>query len=506
MEQKSALSVFNDAMSLAQKVNNRYSQRELLENKAWIFMIHNLLKGEKFPLEDWFETNGNSLFSQFYDYYRNHNCWNGFQEHILNCSGKMHALFVAAVYCLEQANEEHKKACVQSILANKAIDDEVLEILSGYSCQYLALLDVISEILNARKSLKYPDCLDFFQVYLKYRTKDCQITRKVLDLFYLLLTKTEKSVDAKILLLDFQTAFVSNKLEAGEDEKKYHFAQLQKFLNILARRGAHTELYRIVLNSLDSPLYKAEDRVSLVSEYLDEFIAAAGETRLFLKLSKLIAKEDVSAKLLPLFCALQQKIADDRRLSLELLSLADQAWRKMCLRRIGVIGNDFGQLTSWDYIDMCLERDIFSQKDEKWLEVCCKAASYAVGDIGYFATQPLWLALKLKKLIATYSRLQNFKDYAQQIFDEQMDVLESFLEEDFNYIYWDEWEKVLDDLWCEATASDIAKLVHLLAGYEQVGVPMQVWAKSKNFDFTNWGDKLKYTSQVEKMLQALNVD
>ena len=87
-----------------------------------------------------------------------------------------------------------------------------------------------------------------------------------------------------------------------------------------------------------------------------------------------------------------------------------------------------------------------------------------------------------------------------------MEVLESFLEEDCNYISWKEWERVLDEFWCEATASDIAKLVHLLAGYEQAGVPMQVWAKSKNFDFTNWGDKLKYTSQVEKMLQALNVD
>lgn len=87
-----------------------------------------------------------------------------------------------------------------------------------------------------------------------------------------------------------------------------------------------------------------------------------------------------------------------------------------------------------------------------------------------------------------------------------MEVLESFLEEDCNYISWKEWERVLDEFWCEATASEIAKLIHLLAGYESVDSPMKVWAKGKNFGFTNWGEKQSYTSQVAEMLNALNVD
>ena len=62
MKKKSALSVFNDAMSLAKKLNCRYSQREELEEKAFIFMIHHLLKGENFPVDDWFPSWACHLF------------------------------------------------------------------------------------------------------------------------------------------------------------------------------------------------------------------------------------------------------------------------------------------------------------------------------------------------------------------------------------------------------------------------------------------------------------
>ena len=109
METKSALSVFNDAMKLVKKVNNRYYQKKELECKAWVFMIHNLLKGENFPVDDWFEDYGSDLFEVFEAYYSEHDCWDGFKENILNCSGKMYALFVAVVYAQEQRIRNAKR-------------------------------------------------------------------------------------------------------------------------------------------------------------------------------------------------------------------------------------------------------------------------------------------------------------------------------------------------------------------------------------------------------------
>ena len=194
------------------------------------------------------------------------------------------------------------------------------------------------------------------------------------------------------------------------------------------------------------------------------------------------------------------------RLALDLLELIAEAWRAETCERLYIIDRESLRLEKWEHIEAYLKRGIFSQREEKWLELSCKTASFAAGDVSYFQPMPLWFALKLKKLMANYPVLENFKKDAEHIFDNQMEVLESFLEEECNYIGWARWEKVLDELWCEATASEIAKLVYLLAGYEVADSPMKVWAKAKNFGFTNWGDKLKYASQLEDMLKALDVD
>lgn len=504
MEQKSASSVFNDAMNLAKKVGNRYSQKTLLEQKAWIFMIHNLLKGEKFPIEEWFETNAQDLFVQFYGYYKSHNCWDGFKENILHNSGRMYALFVAAVYCLEQEDDKRKKLCLQALRENKSVDNNVLRILSDYSLKYPVLVEVIGELLKVQKNLKNVSSAELFQVYLDYREVNETLARKALDVLYLWFLKLQRPVDIAADYVNFQYRLRQQKF--SQEEKAYHFEHLQKILQSLSLKKASTNICRIILDTLGMSFYKFDDRLSLVHTYLDDFISSARENDLMACLSSRICKEEFSAQMLFLISELQRKVCDNRRLSLELLDLIGEAWREETCVRLNVIMREAFNRETWECIEAYLKRGIFSKREEMWLELCCKTADLAASDIGYFSTQPLWFALKLKKLIAKYPILEKFKDYATQIFDDQMEALESFLEEDCNYICWNEWESDLNGFWSDATASEIATLVHLLAGYETADSRMKVWAKSKNFDFTNWGEKLKYAAQLERMLNQLDVD
>ena len=469
-------------------------------------MIHNLLKGENFPVDDWFEDYGSDLFEVFEAYYSEHDCWDGFKENILNCSGKMYALFVAVVYAQEQKNTERQKACLWSLLKNKAVDDGVLDILSDYAYQYPDLLDVMLELLKVQKDLKNVSSAALWQIYRKYQKEDVSIAYKALDVFYLWLAKLKRPVDVCADYINFLQCVREKEVVLGEKVYGYHFAQLQKILQLLAPKNASSDICRMILYAMNCRLYLIADKLSLAAIYLDEFIDSARESDLISALSCRIFNEETSAQMLSLLSDLQQKVGDNRLLSLELLKLITEAWREETCERLHVLDREAFKFETWDTIDAYLKRGVFSPREEKWLELCCKTASCASGDVGYFSTQPLWLALKLKKFIAIYPILEKFKDYAEQIFDEQMEVLESFLEEDCNYIYWKEWEKVLGEFWCEATASDIAKLVHLLAGYEPANSPMKIWAKAKNFDFTNWGEKLKYTSQLESLLKALDVD
>ena len=506
METKSALSVFNDAMSLAKKVSNRNYQKKQLETKAWIFMIHNLLKGENFPVDDWFDSEAHGLFEVFFTYYSKHDCWEGFCKNILNRSGKMYGLFVAAAYCLEQTNKKNQKVCIQSLLKNRAIDDEVLAILSDYSIKYPILLDVMLAFLGGQKKLKTAYSSELCQIYLNYRETDEKIARKALEVFYLWLTKLERPVDVCVDYMSFLKGLKNQKVDLREKVDGYHLKKLQKILKLLAAKKASSEICRMILHALDCQLYSMDDKLSVVEMYLDDFIASARESDLISALSRRIVNEEFSVKMLSLLSEIQRKIGDNQRLSLELLVLIDEAWREDVCVRMEIIDREAFGLSIWEHIDAYLQDGVFAPREKQWLELSCKVACFASGDVGYFSTQPLWFALKLKKLIATYPVLEKFKREAEQIFDNQMEVLESFLEEECNYVYWAEWKPVLDELWCTATASEIAKLVHLLAGYESENSPMKVWAKSKNFGFTNWGEKLKYTAQVNEILKALDVD
>ena len=506
MEKKSALSVFNDAMSLAKKLNCRYSQREELEEKAFIFMIHHLLKGEKFPVDDWFPSWACHLFEAFLTYYSKHDCWEGFKKNILNCAGKMYGLFVAAVYCQEQANEERKKACVQSLLHNTSINDKFLNILSEYAYQYPVLLDVLEQLLKKQTNLRDASVKELWDIYQEYHEDEYWIALKSMDVLYLWLTRLQRPVDVCADYVNFLYFFRQQPMKLTSEEQQFHLQGVQKVLRILSLKKSSPAVCKVVSEVLDTPSFKIGDRLALVETYLDDFVDAARESDLIAGLSSRIANEETCAKMLSLLAEIQQKVSDNRRLVLDLLELIVEAWREETCERLHIIARESLRLEKWEHIDAYLKRGVFSPREEKWLELCCKAANFAAGDVSYFQAMPLWFALKLKKLIATYPVLEKFKDYAEQIFDEQMEVLENFLEEDCNYISWKEWERVLDEFWCEATASEIAKLIHLLAGYESVDSPMKVWAKGKNFGFTNWGEKQSYTSQVVEMLNALNVD
>lgn len=506
METKSALSVFNDAMSLAKKLNCRYSQREELEEKAFIFMIHHLLKGENFPVDDWFPSWACHLFEVSLTYYSKHDCWEDFKKYILNRTGKMYGLFVAAVYCQEQANEERKNACIQSLLRNTSINDKCLNFLSEYAYQYPALLDVLEQLLKKQTNLGDASVKELWDIYQEYHEDEYGIALKAMDVLYLWLTRLQRPVDICADYVSFLYHFRQQPMKLTSEEQQYHLQGVQKILRILSLKKSLRAVCKVVLEVLNTPSFKISDRLALVEMYLDCFVDAARESDLIAGLSSRIANGETCAQMLPLITKIQQKVSDNRRLVLDLLELTAEAWRAETGERLHILDCQAFKLDTWEVIDAYLKRGVFSPREENWLELCCKIASFAAGDVSYFQAMPLWFALKLKKLIATYPVLAKFEDYAEQIFDEQMEVLESFLEEDCNYICWKEWEKVLDESWCEATASEIAKLIHLLAGYESVDSPMKVWAKGKKFGFTNWGEKQSYTFQVTEMLKALNVD
>ena len=297
METKSALSVFNDAMSLANQVGVIYPQKKQLETKAWVFMVHNLLKGEIFPVDDWFDSEAHYLFGVFFTYYSKHDCWESFRKNILNHSGKMYGLFVAAVYCQEQESEKHKKACVQSLFKNEAIDDEVLEILSDYAFQYPVLLDVLEELLKKQKVLREVDAQCFWNIYQEYHVDEYHIALKAMNILYLGLIRLQRPVDISTNYVNLLCRFRQAKLKLNTEEQSYHFEKLQKILQILSLKGAQLCICTVVLAVLNTPSFRFSDRLALVETYLDDFVDVARESNLIAGLSSRIFYEESSAKM-----------------------------------------------------------------------------------------------------------------------------------------------------------------------------------------------------------------
>lgn len=500
METKNSLEVFEQAI---QKARMGSFDQELQE-KAFYYAVHCFLQGEDFPLERLYEISAPMMFEQIYLYYQKYRCWKAVESKLCQMHDDAGVVLAAAVYCCLEEKSSQQIFCEMQI--QNLGQERHLLLLADKCAVYPPLLNLMGIIVYQLKFIEKINTKGLIARIGKHQADNSQEFK----LIYSWLDKLSGVEDrAKELLNLIQKVFSTRDplLELHRENIVKIAADYSAYCKQRACDAAFVKWLAAVLVKAD---LNNDLRLQLFETYaVDLYCSRIDEADIcFEAIAELIAdlqEAEYSETLLQAMNAVEPFVPGGEK-ALDFLVLVEKFWRISVYCRDD--SNDFFDDYSWRYVTKVLaQQDNFSDIDVRWLELAVKLAVKSKPGFDFCDMRPLWLALRVlswKGKIPTSVRKS-----AKEIFTEQKDNLECFLEERGFDIDWDSWEMFLETLVVDDVKSYVAELLRLLAAYirsDRDKQAVQQWAESRGLILNDWGSRGVKDDEREALLAVMKVD